>query len=275
MQINLTGIPETMLWTLHNRAAEAVRTDGCLRDPEAVHIYRTIQYDYEKSFGPAEPSHAVRSVMFDEYLRRFLEVHPNGVIVNLGEGLETQRYRVDRGEELWLSVDLADAMAVRERFIASDERHQHVDCSALDEKWYDAVPSGRPVYITAQGLLMYFDEQQVRDHLMSLAERFPGAWYAFDTVPRWLSRKSTSARGWWKTPRYQVPPVPWGINQHEIEPTLRDWVPTLQEIKVCRYDKLPRGAISYIFLACSTLPLLKRITPSVTRIRFDAKGNDQ
>ena len=32
--VNLSGVPETMLWTLHNRATEAKRSDGLIRDPE-------------------------------------------------------------------------------------------------------------------------------------------------------------------------------------------------------------------------------------------------
>ena len=56
---NLTGVPETTLWTLHNRASEAARPDGCLRDPKCLEIYRALDYDYVRSFGRAEPSLAL------------------------------------------------------------------------------------------------------------------------------------------------------------------------------------------------------------------------
>ncbi len=39
--VHLTGIPETMLWTLHNRAEEARRPDGFLHDPDCVRIYES------------------------------------------------------------------------------------------------------------------------------------------------------------------------------------------------------------------------------------------
>ena len=173
MRTDLRGVPETMLWTLHNRAAESLREDHCIRDPEAERIYASIEHDYERSFGPADGSHAVRSVVFDGYLRDFLHRYPNGVVVNLGEGLETQRFRVAGDSALWLSVDVPEAMSVRERFIAPDEQHRHIACSVLDEAWFDEVPRGRPLYITAQGLLMYLEERQVRGHFESLAKRFP------------------------------------------------------------------------------------------------------
>jgi O-methyltransferase involved in polyketide biosynthesis len=36
--IELAGVPETLLLTLSNRAAEARRPDGLLRDPRAVQV---------------------------------------------------------------------------------------------------------------------------------------------------------------------------------------------------------------------------------------------
>jgi len=265
---NLSGVPETMLWTLHNRVSEASREDGILHDPEAVRIYQTLDYDYEKTFGPAEPTQAVRSAMFDVELREFLDHHPNGVIVNLAEGLETQRYRVAGDDALWLSVDLPEAIALRERFIAPDNAHRHVALSVLNRAWFDEVPEERPVYITAQGLLMYLPEGEVRLLLQNLAERFPGAWFLFDTIPRWLSRK-TVKRGWKKTPHYTTPKMPWGIDRHQIAPTLRAWVPTLDEVTELRWWRFPRGVGRWLFPLMFTTPILNRYAPPViTRVHF-------
>jgi len=265
---DLSAVPETMLWALYNRASEAGRDDGILHDPEAVRIYEALDYEYEKTFGPAEPTSAVKSAMFDAELREFLGHHPRGVIVNLGEGLETQRFRVAGDEELWLSVDLPEAIAIRERFIAPDDRHRHVASSALDRTWFDEVPVGRPLYITAQGLLMYLPEAQVRMLFQDFSERFGGAWFTFDTIPRWLSRK-TVKRGWKKTAHYTTPKMPWGINRHEIATTLRSWVPTLEEVTELRWGRFPRGVGRWLFPLMFATPILNRYAPPViTRVRF-------
>ncbi|MEM1069122.1 MAG: class I SAM-dependent methyltransferase, partial [Planctomycetota bacterium] len=34
-EVELSGVPETMLWTLHNRATEAMRKDRILDDPKS------------------------------------------------------------------------------------------------------------------------------------------------------------------------------------------------------------------------------------------------
>jgi O-methyltransferase involved in polyketide biosynthesis len=264
-----------MLWALHNRASEASRDDGILHDPEAVRIYQALDYDYEGTFGPAEPSHAVKSAMFDAELREFLDRHPDGVIVNLGEGLETQRFRVAGDEALWLSVDLPEAIAIRERFIAPDDKHRHVALSALNRAWFDEVPKERPVHITAQGLLMYLPEEEVRLLFQNLAERFPGAWFTFDTIPRWLSRK-TLKRGWKKTAKYTTPKMPWGINRHRITTTLRAWVPTLDEVTELRWRRFPRGAGRWLFPLMFATPILNRYAPPViTRVHFSESEKNE
>lgn len=265
IDVGLTGIPETMLWTLHNRSSEAARPDGIIRDERALAVRAAISYDYERSFGRAEPSHAYRSLFFDERLRRYLREHPDGVVVNLGEGLETQRFRVAERRALWITVDVPEAIAARERFIAPDDGHRHVPLSALDRVWFDAVPRDKPVYLTAQGLLMYFPETEVRSLFIDLARRFPGARFAFDTAPRWFSKKTM--RGMWWTRHYRTPPMPWGIDRHEIAPALSAWVPG-SVVEENRSYVFPRGLKRYLFgLVCST-PLLRRITPGIVVARF-------
>jgi len=179
----LTDVPETMLWTLHNRAVEAMRSDGIIKDEKAIEIYQSIDYDYEKSFGKAEPSHAIRSVDFDKEIRQFLKKYPDGTIVNLGEGLETQRFRFNETKALWLSVDLPVAMEIRERFIQPDDTHLHLPISATERAWFDSVPKDKPVFISAQGLFMYLTEEEVRLLVQDIAKTFKSAYLMFDTIP--------------------------------------------------------------------------------------------
>lgn len=265
----LLAVPETMLWTLHNRADEAARHDSILDDPQCLAIYQALDYDYEQSFGRADGSHGVRSWLFDKKIREFLQQHPDGVIVNLGEGLETQRFRVPTQDTLWLSVDLPEALAIRERFIQPDEHHRHLGLSALDNAWFDAVPADKPVFITAQGLFMYFDRQQVRELVQAIGERFPGAWLMFDYLPQWLSNKTLSAKGWMKTPHYRTPPMPWGIARADISPTFSRWLcqSVVAENVVFLY---PRGVRRYAVMLFEKIPWICNRMPGVTFMRLPA-----
>jgi O-methyltransferase involved in polyketide biosynthesis len=262
---NLTGIPETMLWTLHNRAGEAKRPDGILRDADGVRIYDSIHYDFERSFGKAEASHAIRSVVTDRVLRRWLQAHPDGFVVSLGDGLETQAQRLDNGRLRWLSVDLPEAVAIRERFIPPTERLRNYPASALDRAWMDAVDPAHGVFIIAQGLFMYFTEDEVQRLLSDIAERFPGAELLFDTIPRWFSKKTL--KGFQRTRNYRTPPMPWGINLNEVAPTLKAWHPRVKDVSPVPY-MFPRGFQRVVFNTFNRLPWTRKFSPGIIHVRL-------
>jgi O-methyltransferase involved in polyketide biosynthesis len=211
----LTGVPETLLWPLYNRAEEARRPDGVLRDPHAVRIADAIDYPYALKFGPAARDSALRAARFDEQIRLYLRDHPEATVVGLGEGLETQVHRCDNGRVRWLAVDLPETIALRRRFLPDTERHRNLACSALDPAWMGHVDPDDGVVVTAQGLLMYFDESTVRGLIDSIARAFPGGWMILDTIPR-VIRDETLARKP-KTPDYTPPPMPWGLDATELQ----------------------------------------------------------
>lgn len=269
--IQIADVPETMLWTLHNRAYEASHPNHIINDPKCLEIYQALNYDYEKSFGKPDGSHGVRSFIFDEKIREFLKLHPDGVIVNLGEGLETQRYRVNNEEALWISLDLPEGIAIREKFIAPDEKHIHLGMSAFDTGWFNKIPENRAVFVTAQGLFMFFPEEQVKQLFQLIAQRLPGAWLMFDHIPRWLSKKTLTETGWQKTPYYTAPKMPWGINRNEILPTLTHWLG--KNICVERVEfKFPRGKHRYLMSFVELLPILKNKMYGITLIRMAKKS---
>lgn len=57
------------------------------------------------------------------------------MVVQLGEGLDTQRQRLPLPAATRYSIDLPEALALRERFMPADERHRHLAFSATDPRW--------------------------------------------------------------------------------------------------------------------------------------------
>ncbi len=100
----------------------------------------------------------------------------------LGEGLETQFWRVDNGRVHWLTIDLPEAIEVRERILPSSDRQYALACSALDTRWTDVINPAPGVLITAQGLFMYLAPDEVRGLVKTCATRFPGGALVFDAV---------------------------------------------------------------------------------------------
>ncbi|MEZ0051189.1 O-methyltransferase involved in polyketide biosynthesis [Mycobacterium sp. MAA66] len=212
----LEGVSATTLWTLHNRASEAKRRDGSLEDPYAVALFDTIDYDYLK-FGNPNQSHALRAKAFDAAATVYLRTHPNASVVALAEGLQTSFWRLQSmglADNLrWYSVDLPAVVTLREQLLPPDDRITALAQSALDFSWMDQVDGTDGAFITAEGLLMYLEPDDVRALIAACATRFPGGQLMFDSIPTWLSDRTL--KGWKLSERYTAPPMPFGVSPDE------------------------------------------------------------
>jgi O-methyltransferase involved in polyketide biosynthesis len=180
--VDLSGVPETLLWNLGRRAAAARTSASLLDDPLAIEAAGRLQYDFTGASQGAQ-WHAVRVATFDAAVHRFLNQHPAGTVAALGEGLETQFWRLDNGRVHWLSVDLPATLDLRRRVLPAGPRQRSYAGSALDLGWIDALDPAAPVLVTAQGLLPYFQRNEVHELIAAIAERFPGSSFVFDAVP--------------------------------------------------------------------------------------------
>ena len=198
LTVDLEGVPETLLWTLHHRAVEAARPDAVIHDPLALSLVERIDYPFTARFGPGGLGQwqAVRALTFDRAVRRFAAAHPAGTVVALGEGLETQFWRVDDGRIRWLTVDLPEVVELRDRLLPPSPRRRSVAGSALDPAWIEAVaPAARDgVLVTAQGLLMYLEREEAHGLIATCARRLPGSAMVFDTGPV-LDRRAQPREG--------------------------------------------------------------------------------
>ncbi|WP_037568718.1 class I SAM-dependent methyltransferase [Phaeacidiphilus oryzae] len=185
-EVDLGEVQRTLIIPLAARARESREKRPLLRDPKAVEILESADFDlatYGRDWGGALT--VLRTAVYDGWVREFLGEHPGGTVVEIGTGLNTRFERVDDGRVHWIDLDLPDAVALRRRFFADTERRRTVAASFLDEEWLEAVGAAPgPYFFVADGVLVYLPEPEVTVALARLARRFPGARIAFDTYTR-------------------------------------------------------------------------------------------
>jgi len=187
----LGSIQKTLLLPLWGRAVETRKPHPLLVDPAEARIIESIDYDFSTiaaniSFV-SQLAWITRSLHIDRTIRKFLEQHPIGTIVNLGCGLDTTFERVDNGMLTWFDLDLPDVIELRDHYIREEQRRSFIACSMLDDKWIDRVKIANKVLFVAAGVLYYFEETQVRLLLGKLADCFAGSELIFDACsPRGL-----------------------------------------------------------------------------------------
>lgn len=216
ISVSLDGVPETMLWPLWHRVGLAetgrVPREELLDDPRAADLLARIDYDFVGHFGRPHPAHTIRAKLGDRLIRDFAALHDRPIrVLSLGEGLETQLWRVDDGRMDWVTLDLPEGIALRRRLLPAHPRNRMIAASAFTpEDWISEIGTDLPCFVSAAGLLMYApDAMTVTRLLTALAAGLPGGQVYFDTIPGWYSRKTR--RGLKVTPGYTAPPMPFAL----------------------------------------------------------------
>ena len=106
-------VQATMFLAIYGRAKASRMFPDILRDNEAIRIVNSMDYDFtdiDKSYGTeyAILCCLLRAKRLDERCLAYIREHPDGVVVNLGAGLDTTFSRVDNGSVRWYNLDLPD-----------------------------------------------------------------------------------------------------------------------------------------------------------------------
>ena len=265
-------MPETLLWTLYHRAQEARRPDAVLSDPLAVELVDRIDYPFSRFGATAWRARwqALRALRFDIEVRRFISARPGCTVVALGEGLETQFWRVDDGRVRWVTVELPEVVTAVGSLLPASDRRRVIARSALDLTWLDEIgsPPTPDVMVTAQGLWMYLERDDADALIRATASRLPGGAMVFDTVPFWASKATTSGK--MKTPEgYQTPPMPWGSGRGEaarvaaLSPAIRD----VHRLRLPRADDREFGLV-----APALQQFAPALMPQILALRFAGRS---
>ncbi len=137
---NLNGIPITALFPLYGRAKETNKKNHLFQDPYAVKIMEQIDFDfsiYENMSATRKNEMltgiAVRTKLLDDYTKGFLGQYPDGLVVNMGCGLDTRFFRLDNGRINWIDVDLSEIIKLRETLFEKKDRYKMLATSVLDQ----------------------------------------------------------------------------------------------------------------------------------------------
>jgi O-methyltransferase involved in polyketide biosynthesis len=184
----LSGVSETLLIPLYNRAMESQRPDAMMKDEKAVALVTRLSYDFDRirQVRMTELTKVMRIMLtreMDRYALDFLSRHPEAVVVHIGCGLDSRFDRVDNGQVEWYDLDVPDVIGLRRKLIGDEGGRYHLlGCSVLEDAWLEAVRvhSQRPFLFLAETVFVYFTEAQVKSLVLTLRDRFPGAELVFD-----------------------------------------------------------------------------------------------
>jgi O-methyltransferase involved in polyketide biosynthesis len=196
----MNDISNTALLTLNCHIQDAMNKASILNDKSSLKTfeYLNTRLDEEgkkilnRRVKKSLVNHtALRTKKYDYYTQRFLEKHPEGIIVNIGCGLDNRFERIDNGKCTFLDLDLTDIIDIKKSIFPKTERYKQIGQSVFDFSWMDYVKS-KHLLLLAEGVFMYCYENEVKSLFHEIHLKFPGAEIVFEVFSsKWL-------KGWKK-----------------------------------------------------------------------------
>lgn len=185
----LGAVEDTLFVPMLGRIYSSRNFPGILYDTKALELEpllprsiieadRQTQYTYLAS--------ASRSANMDRYIRRFLSRHDDGIIAQIGCGLETTFFRNDNGKNVWFEIDLPNVIEYRKSVLEGNEREILLPGDAFKEEWVTRIRSEyptAPILVVASGLFYYFEEKDVLS-LIQMLSGYGNIELIFDTVSK-------------------------------------------------------------------------------------------
>lgn len=182
-----TTVEETLFVPMLGRIYASEQFPHLFSDPKALELKPRLPQNLKGQETQTQytlMASAIRSANLDRAIQDFLRRCPNGVIVQLGCGLETAFYRNDNGNTLWYEVDLPKVIAYRQELLGQPERDHSIPADAFGSEWLQQVRQAHPtdpILVTASGLFYYFPRETVLSLFRSLSHAGPVE-ILFDTV---------------------------------------------------------------------------------------------
>ncbi|MDD1675483.1 MAG: class I SAM-dependent methyltransferase [Methanomicrobiales archaeon] len=188
----LTGsgdIAGTSFITLYCHALETLSDNPILFDPKSVEIITELNKTLSLSDHTLDRilvsgtldrrvvvHIALRAKKYDDYAREFLQRFPDGVVVNIGCGLDSRFLRIDNGQVILYDLDLPEIIEIKKVFFKETKRYHLIASSVLDFDWMEPVMQHKgPFLFMAEGVFMYLDGDDVRSLVLKIQEIFRGS----------------------------------------------------------------------------------------------------
>jgi len=203
MNILIGDVAATSFVTLYCHAIESQSRDPILNDPKAVEITHELNKKFFNSNNKLERDFAegkldkqlvvhvaIRAKQYDKYVGKFLESSPEGVVINIGCGLDSRFLRVDNGKVIFYDLDLPEVIEIKRQFFNENKSYHFIASSVLNYDWMSVVSKHKgPFLVIAEGVFMYLHKEDVKSLVLKLQSEFPGSELVCEVVNSlWLKK---------------------------------------------------------------------------------------
>ena len=184
MAENFNKISKTLFVPLYGRIYTTEHFPNILNDITALKLKNKIPPEEKPQSQYTYIASAVRSRNIDIYINNFLRTNPDGIIVEIGCGLESTYFRHPNIKTRFYDIDLPEVIDYREKIMPLGENQKLIKGDLFKEEWIEQIKKecgNKPILIIAGGLFHYFPRDNVVNAIKNML-KFDNAELVFDAL---------------------------------------------------------------------------------------------
>jgi O-methyltransferase involved in polyketide biosynthesis len=134
--------------------------------------------------------HIKRVKYLDLIANNYISNNTGCTVINLACGFDTRYWRIYNKNCKFIEIDFPEVVTLKRELLKENISYEMIGCSVLDYSWIDKVTANgnNKFLIIAEGLLMYFSENDGINLLSTLSQKFSNSQLAFDMFQKFLTK---------------------------------------------------------------------------------------
>lgn len=180
------GVEDTLYIPLTARIYISKKFNEYFYDSKALELEKAIPNNQieKKSSEYTMIASVARYYNLDEMTQKFIDRHDSCNIVNLGVGLETSYYRLDRKNAKFFEVDLPDVIQLREKYLEVQENEMFIKGDLFKFDWIQNIDTNLPTLLIVSGVFQYFHEKDIIEFIKNAKNELENAELIFDATSK-------------------------------------------------------------------------------------------
>ena len=185
----MNSVNQTLYIPLYGKAYVS-RLGIILHDPKAEEIWNREGFKLKGKSRSKWLAYymAMRSAVFDRWLKEKMELQPNAAVVHIGCGMDSRILRVGQQNHIWFDLDFPEVICERRRYEES-ETYRMLGYDVTNLAWLEQMPKGQGL-VLMEGVSMYLPPEELKRILAAICGHFEHVDLLMDCYTTFAARAS-------------------------------------------------------------------------------------
>ena len=115
---------------------------------------------------------AMRSAVFDNWLRQQLANTKEAVVIHIGCGMDSRVLRVGAKNYKWYDVDFSEVIEERKQYYCESADYHMIAGDVRDGNWMTSIPERKSAIVVLEGVSMYLTSKELYELTTRLCAHF-------------------------------------------------------------------------------------------------------